>query len=480
MPDSEFLRRRLEEAAEEHRRGLIAGKWWHSIDLGDGRITPGVHPLEELRRNYARLRLPDDLRGKRLLDIGCWDGFYSFEAERRGAEVVAVDCWQPKNFFVAHRALRSRVQFHEMSVYEVSKQRLGTFDYVLFLAVLYHLRHPLLALERVCEVTRDVAVIESHVIDNLFPFPEPVMQFYEFDELGGQFDNWWGPNSDCARRMARAAGFAWTEILDQEPTRVVFKAGRRWPAARLESRPSLRVLNVVNAVTGKPAFTCSGAYSFVSVFVEGLPPAATRDTVRVELEGFGVVPAVVVHTPAPDGPGYTQVNVAIPPGLDPGPARLRVLSGERCSPEVTISLAEGTTCVETHSPAYAPAILPDPEGAGRSRIFIAGAEASARRRPARRGTDVLEIFCSGLGPVSNPPPAGAPASDNPLSETVLVPLVTIGGVPADVIFSGLVPGEVGLYQVSVPVPAEAPTGPAVPVVLRIGGATSDIVTIAVE
>ncbi len=476
MQDSASLRRRLEDAADEHRQGLIAGKWWHSIDLGGGLVTPGVHPLSEMQANYTRLRLPENLGGKRLLDIGCWDGFYSFEAERRGAEVVAVDCWQPKNFFVAHRALGSRVEFREMSVYEVSKQRLGTFDIVLFLGVLYHLRHPLLALERVCEVTRDFAIVESHVIDNLLQLPQPVMQFYEFDELGGQFDNWWGPNSDCARRMARAAGFAWTETLNQEPTRVVFKAGRRWPAARLEAKPSLRILNIVNAVTGKPAFTCSGAYAFLSAFVEGLPPEATRDTVRVELEGFGIVPAVVVHVPAPDGPGYTQVNAAVPPGLEPGPARLRVLFGERCSPEATIRLVEGTTCVEQHAFPFAPAILPDPEVAGRGRIFIAGADASAKRRPARRGVDGLEIFCSGLGPVSNAPVA----ADSPASETVLVPLVTIGGVPADVVFSGLASGSEGLYRVAVQVPAEAPTGAAVPVVLTIGGIRSNTVTIAVE
>jgi len=129
---------------------MLAGKWWHSIDLGGGRVTPGVHSLEELSGNYARFGLPDNLRGKRLLDVGCWDGFYSFEAERRGAEVVAVDVWQPKNFFVAHRALGSRVQFYEMSVYDLTRERLGTFDYVLFIGVLYHLRHPLLGLERLC------------------------------------------------------------------------------------------------------------------------------------------------------------------------------------------------------------------------------------------------------------------------------------------------------------------------------------------
>src|SRR2546425_135288 len=83
----------------------------------------------------------------------------SFEAERHGAEVVAIDCWWPEKFFLAHRALNSRVAFHELSVYELSRERLGAFDIVLFLGVLYHLRHPLLVLERVCEMTHETAVI---------------------------------------------------------------------------------------------------------------------------------------------------------------------------------------------------------------------------------------------------------------------------------------------------------------------------------
>ena len=70
--------------------------WWHSIDLGNGLVSPGVHSLEELQSLYRSLNLPEDLSGKSLLDIGCWDGFYSFEAERHGAKVTAVDCCQPK------------------------------------------------------------------------------------------------------------------------------------------------------------------------------------------------------------------------------------------------------------------------------------------------------------------------------------------------------------------------------------------------
>jgi tRNA (mo5U34)-methyltransferase len=88
-----------------------------------------------LRDNYARFQLPEDLSGKRVLDIGCWDGFYSFESERRGADVVAVDCWWPENYLCGRALLGSHVEFHELSVYEVTRERLGSFDIVLFSGV---------------------------------------------------------------------------------------------------------------------------------------------------------------------------------------------------------------------------------------------------------------------------------------------------------------------------------------------------------
>ncbi len=125
-------------------------------------------------------------------------------------------------------------------------------------------------------------------------------------------------------------------------------------------------------------------------------------------------------------------------------------------------------------------------GEGQGSILIAGTTTLAApvgafpdSRPARRG-EFVAIFATGLGPVTNMPASGAPASDNRLSETITLPQVTIGGVPATVTFSGLAPGFVGLYQINVEIPAGAPSGGAIDVVVTIGDVSSNVVTIAVE
>jgi len=101
--------------------------------------------------------------------------------------------------------------------------------------------------------------------------------------------------------------------------------------------------------------------------------------------------------------------------------------------------------------------------------------------PATSGSTVVEIYCTGLGAVSNPPATGAAAPNSPpFSETLKTPTLTIGGAPATVLFSGLAPGFVGGYQVNALVPASAAKGAAVPVVLSIGGARSNTVTMAVR
>ena len=191
--------------------------WFHSMDLGHGVVTRGIDADPAAR---AKELLPADLTGMSVLDVGAWDGFFSFEAERRGASrVLAVDSfswsgegWGTKNGFeLARRALGSRVEDQEVEVLDLAPERVGTFDVVFFLGVLYHMRHPLLALERVASVTRELLVLETHV--DLGDVGTPAMAFYPGTELNGDPSNWWGPNEAGLRAMLADVGFRSVETV---------------------------------------------------------------------------------------------------------------------------------------------------------------------------------------------------------------------------------------------------------------------------
>ena len=339
--NEELLRDAVNRSGREQHAQILEGKWWHSIDLGDGQVTEGVHSLDELQNNFRNLQLPEDLNGARVLDLGCWDGFYSFEAERRGASVVAVDCWRPENFFAARSHLGSRVEFHELSVYECTRARLGSFDIVLFLGVLYHLRHPLLALERICELTRDIAVVESHAIDNLAGTIHPIMEFYETNELGGQYDNWWGPTIECLEGMIRSSGFVNTHVLHREPSRVVVKAHRQWPAAARESEPSIIIHDAANAVYRDQPIPLRGRTAFIDLSVQGIESSTPLDELRIKVGDFGARPVFIGVSGDPGRVGATQVNVPVPPGLEPGMTEISVEVGTKWSRPHRIELIEG-------------------------------------------------------------------------------------------------------------------------------------------
>lgn len=192
-------------------------EWWHTIDLGHGVITPGVNKSPA---KLKKLRLLDKLQGKTVLDIGACDGFYSFEAERRGAKrVLAIDsvAWQVSKagFELARKVLNSKVEDMEMEVLDLSPERIGMFDVVLFLGVFYHLRHPLLALEHVASVTREQLILETHV--DLLRHRRPAMAFYPGAELNNDPSNWWGPNRAAIEAMLRTVGFRRVTMVSRRP-----------------------------------------------------------------------------------------------------------------------------------------------------------------------------------------------------------------------------------------------------------------------
>jgi tRNA (mo5U34)-methyltransferase len=227
------------------RQQVEAIRWYHTIDLGHGVVTRGV---DETALRLARIDLPLSLEGRSVLDIGAWDGFFSFEAERRGASrVVAADYyswrglgWGTANgkagFELARTALGSRVEDVEIDVMDLSPERVGTFDLVLFLGVLYHLRHPLLALERVASVARDLLIVET-VVD-MTGFRRPAMAFYPDRELNDDPTNWWGPNEAAVDGMLRSVGFRHVRRVTPMPS-LPHRAARA-VVHRLRGQNSLR------------------------------------------------------------------------------------------------------------------------------------------------------------------------------------------------------------------------------------------------
>ena len=192
--------------------------WWHSIELGHGVITPGGSG--DTSRSLQQLSLPHDLSGKSVLDIGAWDGFYSFECERRGASrVVASDlfAWRYSSkagFDLARVALESHVEEREIDVFDISPDTVGMFDIVLFLGVLYHLRDPFLGLAHAASVTRELLIIETHV--DLLDIERPAIALYPGKELNEDPTNWCGPNVPALFAMLETLGFD-AELVHLEP-----------------------------------------------------------------------------------------------------------------------------------------------------------------------------------------------------------------------------------------------------------------------
>ena len=230
------------------RCAAALGSWFHNIDLGGVETAPdhflGDYPAIKWQR-FAHA-IPQDLSGKTVLDIGCNGGFYALEMKRRGAaRVMAIDHDEDylRQASFAAEMLGRDIEFAQLSVYDVGA--LGErFDVVLFLGVLYHLRHPLLALDLIREhVVKDLFVCQSmqrgnsgeEMLEEDYAFSEtsifdrpgfPKLHFIE-RRYSGDDTNWWVPNRACTMAMLRSAGF----VIDSNPEAEVFVC-RPDPASR--------------------------------------------------------------------------------------------------------------------------------------------------------------------------------------------------------------------------------------------------------
>jgi tRNA (mo5U34)-methyltransferase len=247
------------ETQPRHDREIAAlGPWFHNLHLPDGRQTAPEHTLGDFpafKWQQLAPHLPADLSGRRALDIGCNAGFYSFELAKRGADVLAVDR-EPRYLRQAEWArrelgLEDRVELRRLDVYELATLQ-ERFDLVFFMGVLYHLRHPLLALDLVAERTAELLVLQTLTAPGeevLAPPPDlaiddreqlrargwPTMAFIEH-RLAGDPTNWWAPTHACVEAMCRSTGL---EVVER-PGHELYICRRTGNGAGAEELNALR------------------------------------------------------------------------------------------------------------------------------------------------------------------------------------------------------------------------------------------------
>jgi tRNA (mo5U34)-methyltransferase len=239
--------------------GAIAelGPWFHNLHLPDGRQTAPEHPLGDFpafKWNQIAASLPPDLSGARALDIGCNAGYYSFQLAARGAEVLALDLdehyLQQGRWAAQFLDPEGRVEFRQGSVYDLVEIG-GTFQVVLFMGVLYHLRYPLLALDAVAERVGETLVLQTLTMPGSAP-PAATPEDVEIGERGkllepgwpraafiehrlaGDPTNWWVADAACVEAMARSAGLR----ISERPGHEI------WICERDEARDHARELRV--------------------------------------------------------------------------------------------------------------------------------------------------------------------------------------------------------------------------------------------
>jgi tRNA (mo5U34)-methyltransferase len=182
--------------------------WFHPVPFGNGRFTPGHNARAPMDHELGKWRFPSNLRGKTMLDIGCADGGWSFEALQRGAaNVIAIDDQQVTGRkFIQENNVFPEINFRTLDLYSQEFLTLEPADFVLFARVLYHVEDPIEAVKRVGRVTKEFAILETHV-NNCLGTEVTYAVFYEKDDFSRDPTNWWGPNLPCLEPWIKVAGF---------------------------------------------------------------------------------------------------------------------------------------------------------------------------------------------------------------------------------------------------------------------------------
>ena len=229
-PDTEGSAALREQGTDIQSR-IDAHDWYHTIELPGGKLTPGVFDHRTLVSHYG---IADDLTGKKVIDVATFDGFWAFEFEKRGADVVALDLPRLSNvdfppqvktamieagldqemghgFSLASEALGSQVKRIWGSVYEMDAESTGRFDLVHIADVLLHLERPLDALRAIRRITSDSG--EALIVDSYDPSIDDMMGRTLTQYIGGWWDvTWWLPSLDTLAQMVLDAGFSHVSV----------------------------------------------------------------------------------------------------------------------------------------------------------------------------------------------------------------------------------------------------------------------------
>jgi tRNA (mo5U34)-methyltransferase len=188
----------------------MSARFMHSFCFPDGVTHEGAVPVDLLNANFARFKL-GDLKDKTVLDVGCSNGFQSIECAKRGAIVTAIDTDQEALDEIhkwVDRYSIPNIETKLLDVYNLDSLN-QQYDIVLFLGVIYHLRHPLLGLEAVSRRAKNVLIVETHAAIS----KDSIMEFYNADQINNDGSNWWGPSPSCLDQMMKDVGCKRTEIL---------------------------------------------------------------------------------------------------------------------------------------------------------------------------------------------------------------------------------------------------------------------------
>ncbi|MCP5046699.1 MAG: DUF1698 domain-containing protein [bacterium] len=236
---------------EEVRDLVKKTKWYHGWEILPG-INTGGKSITDPKKALDSYGVPDNLDNLRVLDIGAWDGPYSFDLERRGATVVSYDIQDPDAtaYNVAHKILDSKCTYIRGSVYDLDQDKTGKFDIVFFLGVYYHLKHPLIAFKKIRDILKPGGIVffEGAILDyawnvdnTLEPYKEKIIgirdlpvTYYTSGEYSRCWSNWYIPTKECLRHWLVSSGFHEIVMSEKE------KSSRAYGSAKFDKDADLK------------------------------------------------------------------------------------------------------------------------------------------------------------------------------------------------------------------------------------------------